>query len=346
MRVFRDCLSRQLRLHPAIEARDVVKLCYQAACGAEHLLEDVAGAQRYFEEEFAAAEPREEALYEQISEGVCRVNLRAWKQKGLPAQWLFRMFTGTVFSTDGKQRLHSHLSAAEEVLRGHGFCMDAWNHFIDRYQAEGMPAVRHSESYRAAEHPAYRIVDTAYLPLLPILERAAGAKRFPYVIAIDGKAGAGKSTLASRLQYVLDADMVCLDDFFLPPVLRTAERLNEAGGNIHYERFAEQVLPYIREAEGFTYEIFDCSRMELHGHRALGSKAYRIAEGSYSHHPRFGQYADLRVFVDIDPHLQMQRIIRRNGEAMGERFRTQWIPMENRYFDAYAIGEKADILIK
>ncbi len=346
MNRFASCLNEQLTLHSSMESRDVVKLCYQAACGAEHLLSDLAGAKAYFEEEFQGVMPKDEPLYESISEHVCRVNMAAWKQKGLSKEWLFRMFTGTVFTVNGKQRLADYLEAAEVVLRTRGFDMDSWYGFIEQYKADGMPAVRHSETYRVAEQPAYRIVNAAYLPLLPVLERASAAEKQPFVIAIDGKAGAGKSTYAKRLQEILDGDMVYLDDFFLPPELRTPERLNEAGGNIHYERFAEQVLPYIREAEGFSYEVFDCSRMAICGSRELGSKPYRIAEGSYSHHPKFGDYADLRLFVDVDPVEQMKRIELRNGEVMAERFRTQWIPMENRYFDTFHIPKQADIIIE
>lgn len=166
MEVWKDCLRQQLQLHPSMQPRDVVKLCYQAACGAEHLLSDIDGAKQYFEEEFASVSLREEPLYEQISDSVCRVNLGAWKQKGLPAEKLFRMFTGTVFQTDGKQRLTAYLSAAEAVLRETDFDMEAWAQFLSDYMENGMPAVRHSERYRAAEQPAYRIVGIQWIQSL------------------------------------------------------------------------------------------------------------------------------------------------------------------------------------
>ena len=166
MKQFAECLTVQLTLHPAMEARDVVKLCYQAACGAEHLLGDLEGAKAYFEEEYASVPAKNEPLYERISSGVCRVNLGAWKQRGLPKKELFRMFAGTVFSSDGKQRLTEYLETAERVLIESGFDMAAWQNFIEQYTQDGMPAVRHSEAYRKAERPAYRIVDAAYIPML------------------------------------------------------------------------------------------------------------------------------------------------------------------------------------
>lgn len=166
MNVFRNCLRQQLQAHPSMQPRDVVKLCYQAACGAEHLLSDLDGARRFFDEEFAAVPPRDEPLFEQISEAVCRVNLGAWKQKGLPADELFRMFTATVFQRDGKERLTACLSAAESVLEERDFDMEAWRQFLSDYKDSDMPAVRHSAQYRAAEQPAYRIVGTKWIQSL------------------------------------------------------------------------------------------------------------------------------------------------------------------------------------
>lgn len=164
--IFQNCLRQQLQAHPSMQPRDVVKLCYQAACGAEHLLSDLNGARRFFEEEYASVPATEEPLFEQISEDVCRVNFGAWKRMGLPPEGLFRMFTETVFQSDGKQRLTAYLSAAEAVLSEMDFDMETWRAFLSDYQKDGMPAVRHSVEYRAAEQPAYRIVGTQWIQSL------------------------------------------------------------------------------------------------------------------------------------------------------------------------------------
>ena len=56
-------------------------------------------------------------------------------------------------------------------------------------------------------------------------------------------------------------------------------------------------------------------------------------------------YADLKVFSTVEEGEQMARILRRNGERMAEMFRSRWIPMEERYFDHFAIREKAHICL-
>lgn len=340
MERFQTFLREQLGLHPAMQPRDVAKMCYQACCGAEHLLSDVEGVRRYFDSEYAET-PADAALplYEQISEGICRVNLGAWKAAGLDGAWLFRMFADTKAAGGTAESMVAYLDAAESVLS----LGEAWTEFRRGYEAEGMPPVRHTEQYRVAEHPAYRIVDTKYLRILPVLlhikELQGG------VIALDGRAGAGKSTVSALLRYVLDGGIAYMDDFFLPPAMRSEERLAEPGGNVHYERFTREVVCRLREKADFAYNIFDCSRMELNGQRTVKAAPWRIVEGSYSQHPVFGAYADVRVFVDVSPEEQLRRIELRNGREMMERFRARWIPMEEAYFKAFAIKEQANIVI-
>jgi len=136
-----------------------------------------------------------------------------------------------------------------------------------------------------------------------------------------------------------------MDDFFLPPALRTESRLKEAGGNVHYERFEREVLPHLKQSAPFCYQRFDCSRMELGEMVQIGENSIRVVEGSYSHHEVFGNYADLRVACDIAPDAQMERIVARDGEEYSQVFRDKWIPMEEKYFSAMQIYRKADLIL-
>ena len=185
-------------------------------------------------------------------------------------------------------------------------------------------------------------------PLLNKLdEKTQSGKEF-YVIAIDGKAGSGKTTIANELSTMLDASIIHMDDFFLLPELRTKERLEEAGGNVHYERFIEEVVKPLKKnslKDGFSYRIFDCSKLDYNGLNYVKPSKFYIVEGSYSCHSKFLDYADLRVFIDVDERTQMQRIINRNGEEKAKQFKERWIPMEEKYFTAMQIKQKADVVI-
>ena len=134
-----------------------------------------------------------------------------------------------------------------------------------------------------------------------------------------------------------------MDDFFLPAELRTPERLSEPGGNIHYERFAQEVLPHIRNG-AFEYYVFNCASMNYSGARKIAASPWRVVEGTYSHYPNFGDYADVRVFSSIGAATQMERIKARNGDY-AKIFADKWIPMEEKYFDAYSIAENSHLKI-
>lgn len=164
------------------------------------------------------------------------------------------------------------------------------------------------------------------------------------VIAIDGRCAAGKTTMAELFADNMGAGVIHMDDFFLPGELRTKARLQEPGGNVHYERFLKEVLPNLRSAEAFSYRRFDCGRMDFFGDRGVKASSLRIVEGAYSHHPALGDYADIRIFLDVNREEQLRRIEQRNGREALNAFLTRWIPFEEQYFAAFSIKERADFI--
>lgn len=340
-----------------MEAQDAVKLCYQAAFGAEHLLRDKEAAYRYLEQEYEALDADSSPLYEQIHPNVCRVSLAAWKREGLPLEWLFRMFAETADNPPGKgeQVFRDCLDTVEQLSRGQTdanpegkqlpFTEGQWRKFLSEYPLPFPQAVHHSENYRNREHPAYRLVCSRFIRILPILQAVAHMPQGNRVVALDGRAASGKTTLADQLAKVTEAGVVHMDDFFLPPELRTGGRLAEPGGNVHYERFMGEVLMSLRSRRAFRYRCFDCNRMEFGEDREIPEGDLRVVEGAYSCHPRFGEYMGLRLFCDVEPQEQLKRIEQRNGAKMLERFRDSWIPMEEQYFQHFQIRERADLAV-
>ncbi len=334
---FKDYLDYELNTKKCMEFQDVIKMCFQAAFGAEHLLTDLDKARSFFDEEFDTTEPRDVPLYEYISEDVARVDLGAWKASGMPKTWLFDLFVmATKESYGGEGKMFENLREAVKM-------MPEMSKAAEEYIKGGIRPVHHSERYREANKPAYRLVDRKHLRLIPILVAAHEAGEG--TIVIDGPCASGKSTMAIQLAEILDGAVVRVDDFFLPMELRTEERLTEAGGNVHYERFKEEVIPGLASGQEFRYTRFDCSIMDYGSEVLVPASKWRIVEGSYSHHPYFGNYGDIRVFSMIAPDEQMRRIMSRNGAEMAKRFKNTWIPMENRYFEEYNISAKADIRV-
>lgn len=166
------------------------------------------------------------------------------------------------------------------------------------------------------------------------------------IVAIDGRAAAGKSTLADILKNKLNASVVHMDDFFLPLELRTEERYCTAGGNIHYERFNIEVATNLKSNVIFKYQTFNCKKMKLASWHNVQNKEVVIVEGAYSTHPKINIHYNLKIFLDIDKRQQQMRILNRNGNEMLKQFVDKWIPLEEAYFKEYKISSNCDIISK
>lgn len=161
------------------------------------------------------------------------------------------------------------------------------------------------------------------------------------IIAIDGNCTAGKTTLAAGLAGIYDCNVFHMDDFFLRPAQRTAERFAQTGGNVDYERFSEEVLFPLRDKRPFSYRPFDCKTFTLSEAVHVTPKSLNIIEGTYSHHPFFNDPYDLKIFLSVTPEIQHQRILER-PVFLHKRFFEEWIPMEQQYFDGFGISYKSD----
>ena len=164
------------------------------------------------------------------------------------------------------------------------------------------------------------------------------------IIALDGPCGAGKTTLAEALAKKYDANVFHADDFFLRREQRSAERNSQIGGNIDYERLSEEVIIPLSQGKEFSFHPFSCKTLSLADEVFVSRKKLNIIEGSYSHHPYFGDVYDLKVFIDIAPEEQKKRILKRNPEN-AERFFIEWILKENQYFEFFEIKKKADMIL-
>ena len=164
------------------------------------------------------------------------------------------------------------------------------------------------------------------------------------IAAIDGRCTAGKTTLAAALAAHYDCNLFHMDDFFLRPEQRTAERFAQPGGNVDYERFRDEVLEPLLAGRAFSYRPFDCGAFALAGPVAVEPKGLAIVEGTYSLHPYFGDPYDLKILLTVTPELQRRRILERPA-FLHRRFFEEWIPMEERYFgQCHACSEDTLVL--
>lgn len=165
------------------------------------------------------------------------------------------------------------------------------------------------------------------------------------IIAIDGRCCSGKSTLATNLKEIFDCNVFHMDDFFLPKRMRTEGRLAQISGNIHYERFLDEIINPLKHRDHINYQKYRCSNDTFIDMLSMEPKKFNIVEGVYSMHPMFQSAYDYSIFLTVDTKKQLERVIFREGELKAKQFIEKWIPMEERYFSQLAVSSHCNITV-
>lgn len=331
--------------YPGMRPEDMVKLLYQNEFGCGHMAESAHASLSFLKSECRALSDKafDEPLFEDIGGGLCRLHLRPLLHSGLSLETANAMFIHTAGTKKGSVRgLEKKIGVLKALCQSGALPFDtnALDAYLTEYRALGYPPVRHSEDYRAAYEPAYRVVLADFADYAEIFKSIDSIVRQKggACVAIDGNSGAGKSTLAALVARIYGANLFHMDDFFLPHERKTAQRLAQPGGNTDYERFLKEVLQNL-ERQAFCCRTYNCVKDSLGPPVRVTRRPVNVIEGVYSLHPALCHAYDLRVFMAISKPRQRQRLLRRSGPALYRRFAEEWIPQEERYFEAFFVRE-------
>mgnify|MGYP002625859391 CR=1 FL=1 len=338
-----DCAETHRKATP----QDYVKRIYQSEFGGGHMIDDPAESLRRLREEIAGLTPKQQKApyFDPFCSQFARMNLSV-------AQKVSPEVINRVFVASSREVPEGAWDRMEEKFRIlwvltrdfpelFPFTSQEWVDYVTAYTQAGGGPLHHSEAYRKAYQPAYRVVRkefSEFLSLYEAMERTL-AEKGTVSVAIDGHCGSGKTRLAALLEKLYDCNVFHADDYFLTLAQRTPERLAEVGGNMDRERFQAEVLEGVRSGKPFTYRPFNCSVMALDQPVQVQPKAVNIFEGSYTMHPQLRAYYDFAVFLTVSPTTQQARILARNGDVMLRRFLEEWIPKENAYFEQMQVPQ-------
>ena len=347
----KQIILHHIKKYPKQELQDILKMLYQNEFGPNHIAQNEIECFKSLSKEFQSVKyDKNEELFEDIGYNALRLNLKAIP-KDTDLNYINKIivksaddFCGTNEKLVIKFGLLVVMAENNEIPFDIQRVRDETNAFAKN----GFKPISHSDIYKENYSPSYRVISKKYRTLV---EAVIGLRKLDItkshiVINIDGKSAAGKSTLAEQLATLLNGELVHCDDFFLPPDLRTEERLNEIGGNIHYERLKNEVIDNLKKPKVISYKAFDCQTSTYKEKNFLMNKKYVIVEGAYSSHPYFENYSDYKIFLELDKETQRERILKRNGEEMLERFLNEWVPKEDNYFEKFQIAEKSDLIIR
>ena len=159
--MFADILLSHLERYPDMQLEDCVKLAYQNVFGPGHLLKDEQKALKFLKDEMASCASNDDPLYLPIGNGLCRLSLPACKARGITAEQIFPLFAHAAKTVKGDMRdLKSVIREIRDLIDQDALPYDPGmaDYFFIRYEDKRYPLMHHSDAYKRAYAPAYRVV--------------------------------------------------------------------------------------------------------------------------------------------------------------------------------------------
>jgi hypothetical protein len=158
-------IADHLERHPLATAVDLYKFIHQGVFGPGHMVSDRSAAAAYLSRELAGLGPAEgtEPLCEELGgePPFVRVHLRPWLESGHELEQLLEAFVDSASRIEGNPaEMARAIDSAVAWLdqQGRVELAAGLRELASEHQADGFPALRHSDQYREAYHPAYRVV--------------------------------------------------------------------------------------------------------------------------------------------------------------------------------------------
>ena len=159
------------------------------------------------------------------------------------------------------------------------------------------------------------------------------------IIAIDGPAGAGKTTLASDLTLSLSRFMkvhtLHMDNYYhgwTSPFDKEWEKLLVHAITRHKRASSLSLKRYDWTAERYSAEV-----------RAKSAQLL-ILEGVGSGSAFIRKNLSALIWIDIDPELGFSRVIKRDGESIGNEMR-HWLELQEQHFQLNEVEIQADFIL-
>jgi uridine kinase len=159
------------------------------------------------------------------------------------------------------------------------------------------------------------------------------------IIAIDGPAGAGKTTLAEHLSPALSLRYKCvtihMDDLYNGWDNAFDCHLSDAltGAAIAHQKNHK-----------FSLSFFDWARNEYRPAVEIPQAELLILEGVGSSQSKVRPYLAASIWIDIDANKGLERVIARDGEAISHPMQN-WLNLQEQHFLANDSQNAADFVL-
>jgi uridine kinase len=192
------------------------------------------------------------------------------------------------------------------------------------------------------------IPDEMVRAAISLIERSK-KKGTRLLVAIDGGAGAGKSTLARAIRNRLGGvAILSTDDFFrplneYPAASLPPEKLYDL--YFPWQRMRDEALIPLRRGETARYQRYDWSSDRLLDWIIVEPEEIVLVEGVYSSRPELREMLDVAIFIDASRDERRRRVLAR-GPNQSSDWMTPWMAAEDWYFDHIRPQDTGDLILR
>jgi uridine kinase len=183
------------------------------------------------------------------------------------------------------------------------------------------------------------------------IQAALADRAAPLVVALDGRSGAGKSTIAPLVATEVGGVVVDGDDFYaggsgeMWDAMTAAEKVDHV---IDWRR-QRPLLEALRRGESVGYHPYDWDDEANDGaapHQVhVESAPVIILDGVYSARPELADLIDLTVLILIDDDVRRAQLLAREGEDYRRDWEARWTEAELHYFGTIMPPEAFDLTL-
>jgi uridine kinase len=183
------------------------------------------------------------------------------------------------------------------------------------------------------------------------IEELLTGGKWPVVVAIDGRSGVGKSTIAKDLAVKLSAALIDGDDFYAGgseaewDARTTAEKASLC---IDWRRLRREALEPLIAGKAASWHPYDFETGAIQApHTKTANPAeIIILDGVYSGRPELSDLVDLAVFIDLDDKERRARLVKRESKNYVDEWMQRWSEAEEYYFTHRRPEETFDLVVQ
>lgn len=165
----KELLLNHYTAYPRLEVADIFKFIFQSAFGCEHLVSSEERALNYIKAELERIKDDESAPRIDALDGdYSRVHLSCLSDEVTP-EVLAKYFCLSAKVEEGaKEKLIEKIAVARELIADGTIplSLSDFDELHARWREAGYPAIHHSDSFREAYRPAYRVIANEYVDVL------------------------------------------------------------------------------------------------------------------------------------------------------------------------------------